>query len=136
MERHQRESEHLMAKFSDGVTMKANSDLSNARGKIVKLVGQDLVDLVTSSSDRPTGVLLNDPAQGQAALLQTEGIAEVLADGSVGSGGPISINGLVGHDATGRIVKQLANAVNVTGHAADPCAAAGVFIRVVVRWGR
>jgi hypothetical protein len=106
------------------------------RGRILKVVSVDAVDVVSSTSDRPTGILLNDPGQGQIALMQTEGIADVLADGSVGSGGPIAVNDLVGHDATGRVVKQLANAVNVTGHALDACSIQGGFIRVMVRWGR
>jgi hypothetical protein len=91
---------------------------------------------VNSTSDRPTGVLLNDPRAGEMAWLQLEGIADVVADGSGGAGGPIAVNDLVGHDTTGRVVKQATNAVNVTGHALEPCSIQGGVIRVCIRWGR
>jgi hypothetical protein len=122
-----------MGRQSEGHSAKANSDLSGLRGRIMKVVGVDLVDVVSSTTDRPTGVLLNDPSAGQIAQLQLEGIAEVVADGS---GTAIAVNDLVGHDTTGRVVRQAANAVNVTGHALDPCSVAGGTIRVVIRWGR
>ena len=125
-----------MGRIAEGHSAKANSDLSGARGKILKVVGVDLVDVVTSTSDRHTGILMNDPQAGQLAMLQLEGIGEVLADGSAGSGGPIAPNDLIQADATGRAIKASANSVNVIGHSLDSCAIAGGFVRCVIRWGR
>jgi hypothetical protein len=122
-----------MARIDAGHSAKANSDLSTKRGFIAKVIGVDVVDVVNATTDPPCGVILNDPTSGQPCMLQLEGIAECCADGS---GTPIAVWDLVGHDNNGRVVKQASNSVNVTGRALDPCSIAGGFIRVLLRWGR
>jgi len=85
-------------------TLLANSDLSTKQGFFLKAVsGTPRHAELASTGDRVVGVLQDKPAAlGRAATVQVEGIAKVVAAGTVTAGSPVM------SDSTGR-------AANATG---------------------
>jgi hypothetical protein len=114
-------------------TAKANADLSGKQGYVCKLVGVDLVDVVSSQSDFPFGIILNDPRAGQSAQIGLEGVIDCVADGS---GTAITVGARVGFDNNGRQIVKASNDPTMCGYSLDACSIQGGTIRVAVRWGR
>lgn len=114
------------------VNMKANSDLSAKQFFLVKQTAADTVDLVAAATDRTFGVLTNAPKSGQAAAVQTDGIAKVVSDGSgtaIAAGDPLAA------DTSGRVVKNATADRLGVGVAMDASTAAGTVIRVKLAIG-
>jgi hypothetical protein len=111
---------------------KANSDLSAKQFFLVKQTAADTVDLVAAATDRTLGVLINAPKSGQAAEVQTDGIAKVVSDGSgtaIAAGDPLAA------DSSGRVVKNATTDRLGIGVALDASTAAGAVIRVKLAIG-
>ena len=82
----------------------ANADLSAKQYFLVKLhTVADQVALVAAVTDRPIGILQNDPdASGKPATVRHLGKSKANVDGS---GTAIAIGDYLGPDANGRLVK-------------------------------
>ncbi|HEY7821294.1 MAG TPA: capsid cement protein, partial [Acidimicrobiia bacterium] len=75
------------------VTRVAGEDLSGSHYKFVKLDnGDGTVKAVDGATDRPFGVLQNDPTSGQAAEVCIVGGTKVQAGGSASVGQPLFAN--------------------------------------------
>lgn len=115
------------------INMIANADLSAKQFFIVKQTGTlDKVDLTSAVTDRPFGVLVNAPKSGQAASVQTDGIAKVVSDGS---GAAIAAGDQIGTDASGRGIKCTTADRPLLGEAMDASTTAGAVIRVKLKPG-
>lgn len=105
----------------------AGASLASSQYKIVKLAstaGEVIVG--AAATDQCIGVLLNDPADGEEALIQVNGVAKVLAEASVSAGN------LVASSTTGR-AKAASTANNkILGIALDASSSAGDLIRVLL----
>jgi hypothetical protein len=73
-------------------SFKAGADLSTAQYKFVKLNSDGDVILAAATTDRPIGVLQNDPASGETAEVTIAGGTKVKAGGSVAVGNPLFTN--------------------------------------------
>lgn len=92
----------------------ANSDLSGAQYKFVKLItggNSDLVDLCSGVTDIPFGVLQNNPKQGEEAEIVIGGVTKVSSDAALARGNEIGTSAdgqaavyVPGTDTTKRIV--------------------------------
>jgi hypothetical protein len=67
----------------------AGADLSSAQYKFVKLDADGNVVVAAATTDRPIGVLQNDPASGEIAEVTIAGGTKVKAGGSVTVGNPL-----------------------------------------------
>lgn len=114
------------------INMKANSDLSAKQFFLVKQTAADTVDLTAAATDRTFGVLVNAPKSGQAASVQTDGIAKVVSDGS---GTAIAAGDPLASDGSGRVVKNATTDRLGVGVAMDASTAAGTVIRVKLAIG-
>lgn len=70
------------------ITVEAGGDLSNDQHKLVVLASDGQVDVATATStDRPLGVLQNDPAAaGRAASVLVTGISNVICGETIAAG--------------------------------------------------
>lgn len=90
-----------MGSFID-ITFKAGADLSAKQYYIVELTGENTVNVANAATDKPIGVLQNDPTSGQAAVVRIYGISKVNADAA------IAVNDLVGAAADGQAAVYVA----------------------------
>lgn len=67
----------------------AGGDLSSAQYKFVKLDSSGDVVVAAATTDRPIGVLQNDPASGEIAEVTIVGGTKVVAGGSASVGNPV-----------------------------------------------
>ena len=89
------------------ITLVANSDLSLAQGKFVKLVGGK-ADLVTATTDRVIGVLDNKPKLGQEAAIIVLGTTKMVASVTMAVGDSLA-TAVDGRAATALTTAGLAN---------------------------
>ncbi len=73
-------------------SFKAGADLSTAQYKFVKLNSDGEVILAAATTDRPIGVLQNDPASGETAEVTIAGGTKVKAGGTLAVGNPLFTN--------------------------------------------
>lgn len=78
--------------FSVPGTLTADSDLSTSQYQIVKLSDDSEVDLCTSETDKPLGVLQNDPSSGEQAQVMALGVSKVKVGSSLTAGTDIGIS--------------------------------------------
>jgi len=67
-------------------TLTAAADLSGKQYHFVKLASATTVNVCTAVTDKPIGVLQNDPTSGQAAEVCFLGISKVVADATLAAG--------------------------------------------------
>jgi hypothetical protein len=111
-------------------TFTAGADLSGAQYKFVKIDPADGdVVVADATTDRPVGVLQNDPEAGQAAEVTITGGSKLVAGGSASAGEPLFTSA----SATGVTATygEAASAMFVTGAFLED-AAAGEIVSVVV----
>jgi hypothetical protein len=106
----------------------ANSTgLASSQYKVVQLESTaGLVKVGTSATSTLIGVLQNDPAAGEEALVQVSGIARCLAEASV------TIGSFVTCSSTGRAKTTTTSDHRVFGMAIDASGSAGDLIRVLL----
>ena len=79
-----------MAAYTEGQmkigTLKAAADLSAKQYHIVKLASATTVNVCSAITDVPIGVLLNNPASGEAAEICILGVSKIVADGTIAAG--------------------------------------------------
>ena len=110
----------MAVEFSNAAVKKtftAGGDLSGAQYKFVKIDNADGdVVICSATTDRPIGVLQNDPAEGEAAEVTIVGGTKLVAGGSASAGQPLFTSA----SATG--------ATAAIGGAASTMYIAGAFI--------
>ena len=88
------------------------------------------VILVAATTDVCCGVVQNDPAAGEAALVQSHGIAICWAGTSTLTAGQN-----VGYDTTGRVINHTTETRQSIGRANDPSTAVGDYVRIALYGG-
>lgn len=78
------------------ITLVAGADLSAAQYKFVKLDASGQAVLVAAATDKPIGILQNNPASGQEAEVTVSGGSKFVGSGS------IAIGAQIGSDANGK----------------------------------
>ena len=107
----------------------AGEDLSGAQYRFVKLDAARDVVRCTAITDRPIGVLQNDPTEGEEAEIMVTGRSKVVADGA------ILVDAELGTSADGEadsIASGTDTTVFVVGRALDAAAGAGVIISALI----
>lgn len=100
-------------------TMTASADLSSKQFHFVKVSGNNTVTVCAAITDTPIGVLQNNPASGEAAVVCVFGITKVVADGTLAAGNLIGTSAdgqadaiAAGSDTTVTTVGQALNAAS------------------------
>lgn len=75
-----------MTADSIDISLIAAADLSSSQYYFVKLDTNGKVAACSATTDRPLGILQNDPTSGQAALVRTFGYSKVSADAALTKG--------------------------------------------------
>jgi hypothetical protein len=66
--------------------MSASADLSTKQFHFVKMSGNGTVDVCSAITDKPIGVLQNNPTSGQAAIVGISGTSKVVANATLAAG--------------------------------------------------
>lgn len=109
------------------VGLTASATLATSQYKLVKLAstaGQVVV--CSAATDAALGVLVNDPAAGEAANIVVLGVAPALAEASVSAGD------LLAASTTGRVKTTTTANNKVIGRALAASGAAGDLISIIV----
>ena len=80
----------------ESITLEAAADLSAIQYHVVKVDTNGKAAAIAAATDTPVGVLLNKPTSGQAAKIQTSGIAEVKAGAACTAGTMLQLDATVG----------------------------------------
>lgn len=110
-------------------SLRAGADLSSSQYRFVKLDASGDAVLCAAITDKPVGVLQNDPGLGEEAEILVTGITKLSADGV------IAIGAELGTSADGQadsIVSGTDTTVFKVGQALEAAAAAGVLIAALV----
>ena len=81
-----------ISNYSVKVSLVAGGDLSSSQYKFVKLNSSGQVVAVAAATDRPIGVLQNNPASGKTAEVLVSGGTKLVLGGSVAEGAIVSPN--------------------------------------------
>lgn len=115
------------------ITLTAGADLSSGQYKIVQLSAANTVTLATASTQTILGVLVNAPGSGEAAEVAIEGVAKVIADGSVAVGDLITADSnSVATSVTQADADGADTFAKTLGIALEADAAANAYIRVLL----
>lgn len=79
-----------ISNYSVKVSLIAGGDLSSSQYKFVKLNSSGQVIAVAAATDRPIGVLQNNPASGGTAEVLVSGGTKLVLGGTVTEGGIVS----------------------------------------------
>lgn len=105
----------------------AGADLSAAQYKCVKLASTaNEVVLAVLPADKSIGILLNDPADGEEALVAYSGVIKALAEASV------TIGALVAASTTSRVKVTTTANDGIVGRAITASSTAGDMVSVMV----
>lgn len=85
----------------------ASADLSTKQFHFVKFSGNGTVDVCSAITDNPCGVLQNNPASGEAAVVCVSGLTKVVANATLAFGD------VIGTSADGQ-ADPIVNGVDVT----------------------
>src|SRR5512146_814496 len=120
-----------MTTFNDGglvfSSFVAASDISASQYKVAQIASTaGEVKIGTSATSLIIGVLVNDPTEGQPALVQVGGVAKVLAETSVTAGSKLTCS------STGRVKTTTTGGYHMVGTALEASSKAGDLIRIIV----
>jgi len=122
-----------MATYSEGLTIPglvAGQDLANYQYYVVKFASTaNAVIICSAATDSVLGILCNDPAATEEALVQCNGVAKALAEASVTAGEWLAPS------STGRVKTTTTSNDDIIGKALDASSAAGDLIRVLLTIG-
>ena len=110
-------------------SLEAGADLSSGQYRFVKLDGSGLAVLCAAITDKPVGVLQNDPGLGEEAEIMASGITKLEADSA------IAIGDELGTSADGQadtIVSGVDTTVFKAGQALQAAGAAGVIFAALI----
>jgi hypothetical protein len=104
------------------ITLVAGEDLSAKQYFFVKINTSGLAVLCAAATDRPIGVLQNDPASGEEAVITVVGGSKVVASASIDEGAVIGTTAAgkagaktVGTDVTNYVVGTVIQASGADG---------------------
>lgn len=118
-----------MQGVTDG-TRRAGADLSSSQYKFVKLDANGKVVVCSGATDRPYGVLVNNPESNEVASVVIVGVTKVQADAALGTPGT-----LIGTSADGQADAKTPGSDTteyVVGSTIGTSSAAGELVTVVV----
>ena len=110
-------------------SLETGADLSAGQYRFVKLDANGLAVLCAAITDKPIGVLQNDPGLGEEAEIMVTGITKMSADSA------IAIGDELGTSADGQadtIVSGSDTTVRLVGQALQAAGAAGVIFAALV----
>lgn len=79
-----------ISNYAVKVSLVAGGDLSSSQYKFVKLNASGQAVVIAAATDRPIGVLQNNPTSGKTAEVLVSGGTKIKVGGSVGEGAVIS----------------------------------------------
>lgn len=112
----------------DTRTFIAGEDLSSSQFKFVTLESDGEVDLADAAGENAIGVLINDPAAGEAATVVVSGKVMVTSGGTIAAGAQIQT------DASGDALTAAAGDV-VLGYALESAVDGQVFAIELIQGG-
>lgn len=112
----------------DTRTFIAGEDLSSAQFKFVTLESDGQIDLADAAGENAIGVLLNDPASGEAATVAVSGKVMVTSGGTIAAGAQIQT------DASGDALTAATGDV-VLGYALEAAVDGQVFAIELIQGG-
>jgi len=112
----------------DTRTFIAGEDLSSAQFKFVTLESDGQIDLADAAGENAIGVLLNDPAAGEAATVAVSGKVMVTSGGTIAAGAQIQT------DASGDALTAATGDV-VLGYALEAAVDGQVFAIELIQGG-
>jgi hypothetical protein len=113
--------------LTPAVGLVATGDLSTSQYKVVKYGSTaGTVKVASTSTDAMAGVLQNEPASGEAALVACLGVCKAQAEASVTAGCFVTAS------STGRVKKTTTDHDYVIGKALEASSSAGDIIQVLV----
>jgi hypothetical protein len=110
-------------------SLEAGADLSSSQFRFVKLDSEGKAVVCAAITDKPVGVLQNDPGDGEEAEIMATGVTKLSADASVAIGDEL------GTSADGQgdvIVSGTATTVFKVGQALQAAGAAGVIFAALI----
>ena len=111
--------------------LSAGQSLASSQYLVVKKASTARqVIVVAATTDVACGVVQNDPAANEAALVQTMGIAICIAGVN-----DLAVNENVGYDSTGRVVDHTTDNRMSIGRVLDTSTAVGDQVRVMLYGG-
>lgn len=110
--------------------LKAGAALTQYRVVKFSASTTDAVINVAATTDVAIGVVQNDPASGQEALVQNEGIATCIAGVN-----DLAVGENVGFDSTGRVVDHTTDNRMSIGRARQASTAVGDYVQVLLYGG-
>lgn len=105
------------------LSLEAGADLSSKQFHLVKLTSSGKVD-VSGASDRPIGVLQNDPGSGHAAQVRVLGVSKVV------SGYSFSVGTVLASNASGKAITS--SSAKPIGIALEAATSADQVVSVLV----
>ena len=112
----------------DTRTFIAGEDLSSSQFKFVTLESDGEVDLADAAGENAIGVVINDPAAGEAATVVVSGKVMVTSGGTIAAGAQIQT------DASGDAITAAAGDV-VLGYALESAVDGQVFAIELIQGG-
>lgn len=109
--------------------LKASADLSSKQYYFVKLSGAGTVDVCAAVTDKPIGVLQNNPASGEEAIVCGLGVTKVNSDAA------LSAAALIGTAADGQAAAYVAGTDTtkyLVGQVIEASGAAGGYATATV----
>lgn len=98
-------------------------------GRFVEINTTGGVAAIGAAGGRADGVVTEDVSSGDAAPVETHGVAKVVAGAAIANAGPVT------SDAEGRAIAASTVGHAINGIALETAAAAGEVIAVMVRYG-
>jgi hypothetical protein len=120
-------TEGTQSRYSSGLT--ASADLSTHQFKFVKMSGNRTVTVCAAVTDIPCGVLQNDPASGEAAIVAYAGETKVQADET------LAVADLIGTSTDGQAAVVAAGTdltVYIAGQVIEGVTNAGEYATAVI----
>lgn len=103
-------------------------DLSTKQYYVMRLTAADTVNVCTGTTQRPWGILQNDPNASMAAVVRHAGRSKAVVDGTVA----IAVGDHLGPDANGRLVKNTTADNVIAAVAMQAATTVGAIISVYV----
>lgn len=98
----------------------AGADLSGAQYRFVKLSASKTVVACAAVTDKPIGILQNDPLQGQEATVASAGVSKLVGSAALGFGASVGTSA----DGRGAAYTAVDTTKYIVGQVIQPTAAA------------
>lgn len=109
--------------------LNAGADLSTKQYYVVKVNTSGAIILGAATTDRPLGVLQNNPTSGKTASVMTSGVTKAIAGAAIAAGAQVSCN------ASGQVITAVTTSYSI-GTALVAAAALGDVISISLDAGK